>query len=152
MLNKRNKAHNKARDAANESIKANRRAKTNFYDSVNNTLRNSALSPKKKFSILFKLMKNNKFSNVSPLIENNTTILDPLEKSNILNKFFASKSTVQNPNDPVPPLQRKEGISSLNIVNTSPIEVAKIIRNTKRSHSSYCSVPGKFLHIIATPI
>ena len=69
MLNKRNKAHNKARDAANESIKANRRAKTNFYDSVNNTLRNSALSPKKKFSVLFKLMKNNKISNVSPLIE-----------------------------------------------------------------------------------
>ena len=152
LLNKRNKAHNKARDAANESIKANRRAKTNFYDSVNNTLRNSALSPKKKFSILCKLMKNNKLSNVSPLIENDRTILDSLEKSNIFNNYFASKSTVQNSNDPVPPLLRKEGISSLNIVNTSPIEVAKIIRNTKRSYSSYCGVPGKFLHIIATPI
>ena len=152
LLNKRNKAHNKARDSANESLKANRRAKTNFYDSVNNTLKNSALSPKKKFSILFKLMKNNKFSNVSPLIENNVTIMDPLEKSNILNNFFASKSTVHSPEDPVPFLQRKNGISSLNIVNTSPIEVAKIIRNTKKSYSSYCGVPGKFLHTVATPI
>ena len=152
LLNKRNKAHNKARDAANESSKANRRAKMNFYDTVNNTMKNSALSPKKKYSILFKLMKNSKFSNISPLIENNKTILDPLEKSNVLNEFFASKSSVQNPNDPVPFLQRMDIISSLDIVNTSPIEVAKIIRNTKRSYSSYCGVPGKFLHIISTPI
>ena len=45
-------------------------------------------------------MKNNKFSNVPPLIEENRTIHDPLEKSNLFNNFFASKSTVQNPNDP----------------------------------------------------
>ena len=66
FLHKRNRAHNKARDAANESAKSNRRAKAAFHDTVNNTLRNSSLSAKKKFSILFKLMKNNKFSNIPP--------------------------------------------------------------------------------------
>ena len=60
-------------------------------------------------------MKNNKFSNIPPLVENNVTVQDPLAQSNIFNNFFASKSTVHDPNDPVPNLQRKEGISHLKI-------------------------------------
>ena len=36
LLNKRNKAHEKARNAANDSSKANRRAKITYFDSVNN--------------------------------------------------------------------------------------------------------------------
>ena len=88
LLSKRNKAHDKARISANDSSKANRRAKSEYYDSVNNIMRNPTFSAKKKFSILFKLMKNNKFSNVPPLIENNETIQDPLRQSNIFNKFF----------------------------------------------------------------
>ena len=87
-----------------------------------------------------------------PLVENNSVVQDPLEKSNIFNNFFASKSTVQNENDPVPILKQKEGITPLNMVNTSPIEVAKIIRNIKKSHSSHCGIPGKFIHLISTPI
>ena len=79
-------------------------------------MRNSALLVKKKFSILFKLMKNNKTYD-PPLIENGSTIHDPFEQSNIFNKFFASKSSVQDPNDTVPYLQRKEGINSFNMIN-----------------------------------
>ena len=44
FLQKRNKAHDKARQAANDSAKANRRAKSEFYNIVNNTLKNSAIS------------------------------------------------------------------------------------------------------------
>ena len=152
FLNKRNKAHDKFREAANVSTKANRRAKSAFHDTVNNTLRNPSISAKKKFNILFKLMKNNKFSNIPPLVENNVTVQDPSEQSNIFNTFFASKSTVQSPNDPVPNLQRKEGVPSLDVLNTSPLEVAKIIRNIKKSHLSHCGIPGKFIHLISTTI
>ena len=97
-------------------------------------------------------MKNNKFSNIPPLVENNVTVNDPSEQSNIFNQFFASKSTVQNANDPVPGLTRKEGINDLNVLNTSPLEVAKIIRNIKKSYFSHCGIPGKFIHLIATPV
>ena len=83
-------------------------------------------------------MKNNKFSNIPPLVENDLTVQDPLDQSNIFNKFFASKSTVQDPNDPVPDLIRKEGVQSLNTLNTSPLEVEKIIR--KKKHLFYQSV------------
>ena len=152
LLNKKTKAHQKAREAANDSTKANRRAKTSFYNTVNDTLRNPSLSAKKKFSILLKLMKNNKFSSIPPLVENNVTVQDPLEQSNIFNKHFASRSTVKDPNDPVPNLQRKDGVNDLGSINTSPIEVAKIIRNIKKSCFSYCGIPGKFLHLIATPV
>ena len=94
----------------------------------------------------------NKLSNIPPLVENNVTVQDPLHQSNIFNKFFASKATVNNPNDPVPLLQRKEGINPLNTLNTSPIEVAKIIRKIKKSYLSHCGIPGKFIHLISTPI
>ena len=49
-------------------------------------------------------MKNSKFVNVPPLIENNVTIQDPTEQSNIFNTYFTSKSQVENPDDPVPTL------------------------------------------------
>ena len=151
-MNKRNKAHDKSREAANVSTKANRRAKSAFHDTVNNTLRNPSISAKNKFNILFKLMKNRKFCNIPPLVENDVTVQDPAQQSNIFNTFFASKSTVPNPDDPVPNLQKKDGISSLDILNTSPFEVAKMIQNMKKSHLSHCGIPGKFVHMISTPI
>ena len=57
-----------------------------------------------------------------------------------------------NPYDPSPNVQRKEGVSSLDVIKTSPIEVAKFIRNIKKSQFSQCGIPGKFIHLIATPI
>ena len=56
-LAKRNKAHTKSRDAANASNLANRRAKHEFYNSINSTMNNCNISAKKKFGILLNLMK-----------------------------------------------------------------------------------------------
>ena len=76
LLNKTQKALKKSRTAANESIKANRRTKEAFHNSVNATLNNNSISAKKKFSILLKLMKNNKNSTNPPLVENDITVLN----------------------------------------------------------------------------
>ena len=62
LLHKKDKAFKKSRDAANQFTKANRRAKSDFYNSVNSTRHNSSISAKKKFSILTNLMKNGKHS------------------------------------------------------------------------------------------
>ena len=78
-------------------------------------------------------MKNNKFTSIPPLIENDLTVQDPTQKSNIFNDFFASKSSVKNSDDPIPILQKKEGVSPLGVLNTSPIEVAKFARHIKKS-------------------
>ena len=152
LLNKRNKAWEKSRLSANESLKVNRRAKLDFYNSVNCTMNNYSISAKKKFSILLRLMKNNKFSTIPPLVENDITVQDPLQKSNIFNTFFASKSTVPNFQDPAPHLDRKDGVSSLDSLNTSPIEIAKLIRNIKKSHISHCGISGMFINLISQPI
>ena len=48
-LTKKNKAYIKARNASNESTKANRRVKLAFYNSVNSTMNNSSISAKKSF-------------------------------------------------------------------------------------------------------
>ena len=97
-------------------------------------------------------MKNSKFSHIPPLVENDITVQDPLQQSNIFNEFFASKSTVPNFNDPAPNLEKRSDIPPLNSLNTSPIELSKFIRNIKKSHISHCGIPGKFIHLIAKPI
>ena len=145
LLNKKNKAFKKSRQAANQSLKANRKAKSNFFNSINSTMTNSNISAKKKFSILIKLMKTNKYTSIPPIIDQNLSVQDPQSKANIFNNFFASKSTVPNPNDEPPILPQKDGVSVLKSINTSPIEVGKIIRTLKQSHMSHCGVPGKFL-------
>ena len=66
--------------------------------------------------------------------------------------FFSSKSRFPNFNDPVPHLPIREGLNKLDMLNTSPIEVAKIIRTLKKSSFSHCGVPGKFFSLISTPI
>ena len=69
LLDKKTRASEKSRESSNQSQYANKRAKTNFYNCVNSTMNNPHISPKKKFSILTRLLKNNKSSSVPPLIE-----------------------------------------------------------------------------------
>ena len=75
-------------------------------------------------------MKNSKFSTIPPLVENDTTFHLPAEKSNVLNKFLASKSIVSCPNDPAPELVRKEGVPDLNLLKNEKIS-GFILRNTE---------------------
>ena len=89
-----------------------------------------------------KLLRKNKTSSIPPLIENGKTITDPQEKSNILNDHFANKATVQGCNDVPPNIDKADVFSRLDQINTSPLEVGKIIRDSKKSHQSYCGVPG----------
>ena len=107
-----------------------------------------SISAKKKFSILLKLMKNNKFSGISPLNENNDVIHDPKSKSEIFNDYFASKSQLNGQNEAPPHLEKKPDIPNLSRLNTSPIEVCKLLRCLKKSHISPCGISGKFLQLI----
>ena len=103
-------------------------------------------------TILTKLMKNQKISSLPPLVDNDKTITDPKLKSDLLNQHFCSKSTLPNSNDPPPKLNKFDVASDLSQINTSPIELSKIIRTMKKSSQSHCGIPGKFLSLIATPI
>ena len=108
---------------------------------------------KKKFSILTKLLKNQKGSNIPPLIQNGQVIKDPKSKSEFHNDIFVAKATVPGNNDSVPALDPIQSISSsLTAINTSPIEVSKILRQLKKSSNSHCGISGKFVNFIATPI
>ena len=152
LKNKKDKNNKNFKIASKESLKANRRAKSAFFNSVNSTMTNFEISAKKKFSILTKLMNNQKFSSISSLIENGGMIEDSGQKANILNSHFAAKSTVHSPEDSVPQLDLRPNTTPFSTINTSSIEVAKIIRSIKKSNASYCGIPGKFLSFISTPI
>ena len=78
---------------------------------------------------------------------------DPKEKSELLNDLFVGKATVSGIDDPVPVLPINPSVStSLSSINTSPIEVSKVLRQLKQSNNSHCGISGKFINIIATPI
>ena len=94
LINRKNKLHKNARLSANESLKANRRLKDSFYNTVNATMNNFEISAKKKFSILLGLTKNKKYSNIPPLLENGQTINDSKLKREIFNKHFAFKASL----------------------------------------------------------
>ena len=153
LREKKCKASKRARLSANESTKANLRAKNAFFNTVNVTIQNYEISAKKKFSILTKLMKNQKTSNIPPLLHNGEIINDPKTQSELFNNHFVSKATVPGNDDTVSFLSTNSSISSpLAAINTSPIEVSKILRQLKKSNTSHCGISGKFINIIATPI
>ena len=96
-------------------------------------MQNYEISAKKKFSILTKLMKNQKNSNIPPLIQNGEVINDSKLKSEQLNDLFVAKATVNCPQDDVPFLAQKDSItSSLSNINNSPIEASKVLRQLKK--------------------
>ena len=86
LLNRREKTSKNFKTASKESLKANRRAKQAFFNSVNSTMQNFQISARKKFRILTKLMGNTKYSSIASLIEDGKVTEDSQEKSNILNK------------------------------------------------------------------
>ena len=57
------------------------------------------------FSFLTKLLNNQKFSSIPPLLENCLIVNDPEQQGNILNQPFAKKSTVPGSDDEVPLLE-----------------------------------------------
>ena len=57
LFEKRKLAQSKANISSQESTSANRRAKQAFFNTVTSTMHNFYISPKKKFTILSKLMK-----------------------------------------------------------------------------------------------
>ena len=90
LFNKQARAHLQSNESRNASTNANKRAKANFFNSINSTMNNPSISAKKKFGILKTLMQNQKVSSIPPLIENAETITDPKRKAEILNSHFAS--------------------------------------------------------------
>ena len=96
-------------------------------------------------------MKNNKFSGISPIYDGNDICHDSEQKSRIFNKYFASKTNLNGKSDDAPILTKKD-YPELDILNTSPLEVGKLIRNLKKSHMSPCGISGKFLQLISKEI
>ena len=56
--------------------------------------------------------------------------------SMIFNYFFASKSQVNGSDEDPPYLEKKDSLPYLSTLNTSPIEVDKLIRTLKKSKIS----------------
>ena len=121
LTDKKQKSYKSYRSAANESCKANRRAKLAFFNSVNSTMHNGSISAKKKFCILTKLIRTQKISTVPPIIENGEVITDSQEKANIFNNFFFTKSYSLRKWRSCPPFITKRGYFSHKSIQYIPL-------------------------------
>ena len=151
LLNNKQNKFNKSRQASNESVKANRRAKTDYFNSVNATLRNRELTPKKKFEILLRLTKKFKHSNIPPIVENEKVVNSATEKSNIFNQFFAEKSSLESFDDDAPDLEKLD-VPDLDVINTSPFEISACIKKLKKSAFSHCGISAQYIQMISSKI
>ena len=97
-------------------------------------------------------MKSSKFSSIWPLCEDEKIVNDPKNKSEIFNEYFASKSKVVGSEDDPKQLEKIINVQNLANINTSPIEIGKLIRSLKKSHISPCGISVKFLQIISKEI
>ena len=152
LLQNKQTKFSKSRAASNESVKANRRSKTNYFNSVNATLRNPQLTPKKKFEILLKLTKKNKHSSIPPLVEDDKVYNSDEEKANIFNKFFAEKSSLPSSNDEPPELERLADVPDFDVLNTSPYEISSFIKKLKKSAFSHCGISAQFIQMISKKV
>ena len=73
-------------------------------------MKNLEISAKTKFSILTKLMKTQKVSNIPPILDNGKVVTDAQAKCKIFNNYFASKATVPGNDDQVPNLPLRDDI------------------------------------------
>ena len=113
LLSKKDKAYTTARESANQSKNANKRAKSDFYNSINSTMNNFHISAKKKFTILNKLLRTVKYSTIPPIVEGDKTVTDFKGKADILNNHFADKAKVNGHNDTPPKLYKFYTFSQL---------------------------------------
>ena len=143
LKDKKNRAHKRAKILSNESTKSNLRATNYFFNTVNATMQNYEISVKKEFCILTKLMKSQKkkTSTIPPIIHDSTVKNDPKTKRDLFNDLFVAKSSLSGSNDPVPILPPNERVSSSLIsINTSPIEVSKVLGQLKKPSISHCGI------------
>ena len=63
-------------------------------------------------------------------------VTDTKQKCDLLNERFSYKSTVPNPDDLIPNLEPIIVNQTFDTINTSLMEVARIIRLTKKSNIS----------------
>ena len=70
----------------------------------------------------------------------------------MFNNFFASKSKVSGFEEDPPHLNKIENVPVLSALNTSPLEVGKLLRTLRKSPVSPCGIPGKFLQLISNEI
>ena len=90
-------------------------------------MQNYKISANNKFSILTKLMKNQKTSIIPPLLQIGEVINDHKTQSELFKHHFISKPTVPGSDDPVPILEPNHDINTpLSVINISPIEASKV--------------------------
>ena len=75
LYNNKVKAHKRARAAANNSLKVNRRVKEGYFDTINSTMNNNNIIAKIFFSIFIKLMNSQKYSKIPLLLEKDKIIM-----------------------------------------------------------------------------
>ena len=145
-------AFENARRHAKESF---RTARDNYFQNLNNQISNPETTSKTFWKLLKSLFgKSN--TGIPDLTDNNTTYSNNHDKAELLNTFFASQSTIPNPNSPLPPFNYITD-ARLDQINITPTDVSQVLKSlTTNKATGIDSISNKLLkecaHTLAEPL
>ena len=125
-----------------------RKSKQTYFNKLKKVFTNPEIPSKKKFKIINRLSNTGKDANIPPIIDNDKVINDPLEKAQLFNKFFASKSKIKGNNDIPPKLNKIPTNHDLDDITTSHYQIGPFIKNMKTADFSPCGIPSKFIKLL----
>ena len=123
-----------------------------YFYTLGSKLKNPATGAKKYHSVLKKLMGTSKFSNIPPILDNDTFITDPTDKATLFNTFFAKQCTVV-PTSSTLPTDGATPPFSINTINISEEKILDLIQGLNANKSHGCdNISIKMIKICDTSL
>ena len=142
--------HRQARQTAKQEWK---QAQDKYYANIENKLHNSLNDSRTYWKIVKHTIGNNRTENIPCIIDADAIATTDTEKTEILNNYFASQSTLPpDPNHQLPPLVLRTQ-NTLELIQTTPYEVYTLLTklNTNKA-SGPDMISNKILKEAALPL
>ena len=127
---------NKYKKIRNEVVNLLRNAKRNYHNDLCNKIKSNKFASKDWWKLIKQLSnKSRNNTNIQVLLsETGTAVTDDTEKANILNRFFALQSTIDDKHSPLPPDDDDTPVQNIiDSINITPGDVMDILKTLDTS-------------------
>ena len=111
------------RDITSKCKSAIKEAKSNYFSRLGESLNDPAITPKKYWSVLQRLLHKLKIPKIPPIRHNNAFLTDTLVKENTLNSFFTKQCSLIETGSELP----VEYLLTLHRLESVNLDLAKIL-------------------------
>ena len=144
--------HDNAREVQNNTNKLIKQAKQTYYTKLGDKLSDHKTGPKNFWTAFKKIVNKKKYTNIPPIIENNTFISNFNLKANLFNEYFATQCKIYDNGSVLPVRISRTNSSISHIVITRELIIDIINKfNPKKAHG-YDQISVAMLQLCASEI